>query len=519
MAKPELQKQVIMTSNGVPGACAAAAVLMKYPEAYIQVTSPRHLAKALEPFLEERSKTVIHICGLGISRPYNELASILQSLPANINITWYSGKDYESVKRHLSGLTKKLKHKGNAARNTIEVILDSLKIKDSAQTLLLTLITEEDEQNKRPYSELHRSCRDMLHAANRRFFFFGDDSLNVKAIRYLAGIERNDDVLDNAVEQYRESPDALYPLGSSKAMKTLRKQIGLIGPVPEPVLIMGPTGSGKELMAKALHVTSGRTGNFVAVNCAVLGSNPTLVEDRLFGHVRGAFTGADSESKGAFEEAHEGTLFLDEIGELPAEVQAQLLRVLEDKEIRPLGTMKTKLVDVRIVAATHKDLGSMVTEGKFREDLFYRINVLLVRVPPLCERLQDMKSIANHIVTDLEKNGYTLKLTKKDWDAIQAYDWPGNVRQFLNVLKRAAYLARPVDEVIDEEKQQNTDVDIELENKKRIFWPENLEDVLPAKEIYSAYVQHVLDLYDGNIMRTSRALEIAPNTLRKHIKQ
>lgn len=519
MAKTEYGKHVILTSNGVSGACAAAAVIMKFPDAHIQFTSPRHLPKALERLQKETSNTVVHICGLGISTPHNDLPVILQSLPANMDITWYSGKDYESIKRHLSGLTRKLTHKGNATKNTTEVILNSLKIKESAQTLLLIELTEEAEQKKQPRSELHRYCHDLIHAANRRFFFFGDDSLNEKVIHYLAGVDKKTDELDNAVEQYRSSPDALYPLGSSKAMKTLRKQIGLIGPVPEPVLIMGPTGSGKELMAKALHVTSGRSGAFVAVNCAVLGGNPTLVEDRLFGHVRGAFTGADSESKGAFEEAHEGTLFLDEIGELPAEVQAQLLRVLEDKEVRPLGTMKTRSVDVRIVAATHKDLGSMVAEGKFRQDLFYRINVLLVRVPPLCERLQDMKSIAAHIATDLEKNGYTLKLTNKDWDAIRAYNWPGNVRQFLNVLKRSAYLAMPVDEIIAEEGIPKANLDIAFENKKRIFWPENLEDILPAKEVYSAYVQHVLDLYDGNIMRTSRALEIAPNTLRKYINK
>jgi transcriptional regulator with PAS, ATPase and Fis domain len=242
------------------------------------------------------------------------------------------------------------------------------------------------------------------------------------------------------------------------------------------------------------------------------------VEDRLFGHVKGAFTGADTEARGAFEEAHQGTLFLDEIGELPAEVQAQLLRVLEEKEIRPLGTMKTRVVDVRIVTATHRDLGRMVAEGKFRQDLFYRVNVLLVRVPPLCERLEDMKSIAAHVVSELEKSKYTLKLNKKDWDAIQRYDWPGNVRQFLNVLKRAAYLKYPVAEIIDEESRHSRlDASIEASSLHTIFFPESIEDVLPVKEMYRTYVQHVLGLFEGNIMRTARALKIASNTLRKYL--
>ena len=301
-------------------------------------------------------------------------------------------------------------------------------------------------------------------------------------------------------------------------MKGLREQIGRLGPVPEPVLITGPTGSGKELMAKALHITSGRAGAFIAVNCAVLGGNPTLVEDRLFGHVKGAYTGADTATKGAFEEANSGTLFLDEIGELPAGVQAQLLRVLEDKEVRPVGTMKTRPVDVRIVAATHRNLARMVTDGAFRRDLFYRLNVLAIRVPPLRERPEDMKSIAAHAVGELETHGYELKLTKADWDAIRTFDWPGNVRQFLNVLKRAAYLGQPVAELLEEEHEAEEEgVVIDKERLLRLYCPDNPDDVVPVQEIYAAYLQHVLGLFEGNITRTAKVLDIAPNTLRKHL--
>jgi len=134
-------------------------------------------------------------------------------------------------------------------------------------------------------------------------------------------------------------------------------------------------------------------------------------------------------------------------------VQAQLLRVLEDKEVRPVGTMKTRRVDVRIVAATHRNLERMVAQGTFREDLYYRLEVLTIHVPPLHGRPEDMKSIAAHMAEEMEKNGYPLKLRKADWDAIRAYDWPGNVRQFLNVLKRSAYLKRPVAELLQEKRE------------------------------------------------------------------
>jgi len=519
MNEAQEQDQRILTTNGVAGACTAAAVLMRHPEAHIQFTSPRHLPKALKALREEETPTAVHLCGIGVSTPYDDLTAVFRHLGKNDSVIWYSGKEYPEVANYITGLKARVRHKGSDGDLTTQVILDALKVKDSARSLLLKELAEEAQCGKPTKSELHRYCHDLVRAANRRFFFFGDDGLNEKAIRYLAGLEDKSNELDAAVEQYRRSPDALYPLGSSRAMKSLRTHIGRLGPVPEPVLVVGPTGSGKEVMAKALHITSGRTGAFVAVNCAVLGGNPTLVEDRLFGHVKGAFTGADTEAKGAFEEAHQGTLFLDEIGELPTDVQAQLLRVLEEKEVRPLGTMKTRAVDVRIVAATHRELGRMVAEGKFRQDLFYRINVLLVRVPPLCERLEDMKSITAHVVSELKKNGYTLKLHKQDWDAIEKYDWPGNVRQFLNVLKRAAYLARPVAEIIDDEiMHQQPNANIESAQLHHIFCPESPDEVLPAKEIYRTYVQHVLGLFEGNIMRTAKALEIAPNTLRKQIK-
>ncbi len=509
---------MILTVNGVEGACAAAAVLMKYVGARIQFTSPRHQPKALELLAAEPFTGTVHVCGVDISLPADDLYDGMRTLGPGASVVWYGGSGHPELREQAKSLARHADVRLNDLATDAQAVLAALKIRDSARTLLIGELAEEAARNKTPRSELHRFCHDLVRAANRRFFFFGDDTLNEKAIRYLAGLEEKSRELDDVVEQYRRSPDALYPLGSSRAMKILRQHIGRLGPVPEPVLIIGPTGSGKELMAKALHVTSGRAGAFVAVNCAVLGANPTLVEDRLFGHVKGAFTGADAEAKGAFEEAHGGTLFLDEIGELPAEVQAQLLRVLEEKEVRPVGTMKTRPVDVRIVAATHRDLGRMVGQGTFRQDLFYRLNVLMVRVPPLRERPEDMKSIAAHMAGELEKTGYRLDMSKKDWDAIRAFDWPGNVRQFLNVLKRAAYLDRPVAEVLEEERlAQDSSSSGNPNALVSLCCPYRKENVAPAEQVYRAYVQHVLDLFEGNITQTAKALEVAPNTLRKRM--
>jgi DNA-binding NtrC family response regulator len=515
---PAEKRHLVLTANGLAGACAAAAVLLRYPEARIQFTSPRHIPKALELLRGEKYAGKVHICGIGISPPTDDLDEILRGLADNMSLIWYGGADHPELQSHAEHFGRRVKFLLSAASTTIAAIIDALDVRESARALLLTELAEEVVQNRTPRSELHRFCHDAVQAANRRFFFFGDDALNEKVIRYLAGVKEKTRELDEAVEAYRSSPDALYPLGSSRAMKGLREQIGRLGAVPEPVLVTGPTGSGKELMAKALHITSGRSGAFIAVNCAVLGGNPALVEDRLFGHVKGAYTSAHTETKGAFEEAHGGTLFLDEVGELPAEAQAQLLRVLEDREVRPVGTMKTRPVDVRVIAATHRNLSRMVAEGTFRQDLFYRLNVLMIRVPPLRERPEDMKSIAAHVATGLKTQGYELKLAKTDWDAIRAFEWPGNVRQFLNVLKRAAYLKQPLSDLLEDERTSEEESEtVDRTSLLRLYIPETPDDVTPAQEIYHLYVKHVLHLFDGNIMRTAKALRIAPNTLRKYI--
>ncbi|MCB9637240.1 MAG: sigma-54-dependent Fis family transcriptional regulator [Sandaracinus sp.] len=228
-------------------------------------------------------------------------------------------------------------------------------------------------------------------------------------------------------------------IGSSEPMKRLRRSIRRVAPLPAPVLIQGESGSGKELVARALHDASPRARRpFVAVNAAAIPS--TLVASELFGHERGAFTGARSKRAGLFAQASGGTLFLDEIAELPFDLQAWLLRVLESGEVRPLGSDTATMVDVRVLAATHVDLGHLVRERRFRADLHFRLSVLTVRAPALRDHPEDVRAIAEHLLDGLGLPD-RYELSPEALQALALHDWPGNVRELRAVLLRAAAFA------------------------------------------------------------------------------
>jgi two-component system response regulator HydG len=232
-------------------------------------------------------------------------------------------------------------------------------------------------------------------------------------------------------------------LGRSPAMRSLREAIARAAVTPFPVLIEGESGTGKELAARALHELSGRGGGpFVAVNCGAFPE--TLLEAELFGVEKGAFTGATARKPGRFERANGGTLFLDEVGEMPVGAQVKLLRALQEGEIERLGGTQTVKVDVRLVAATSKDLGREVAEGRFREDLYYRLNVVEIRLPPLSWRREDIPLLADHFLRRFAaKNGKSVRgFTPEALAALEDYAWPGNVRELEHAVERAVVLAR-----------------------------------------------------------------------------
>lgn len=237
----------------------------------------------------------------------------------------------------------------------------------------------------------------------------------------------------------KEPVDGTELVSSSEAMRQVFKRIGLAANSDATALILGETGTGKELVARALHRNSGRaTGPFVAVNCAAIPAE--LMESELFGHVKGAFTGAITERTGRFREADGGTLFLDEIGDMPLATQAKILRVLQEREITPVGANRAQPVNVRIIVATHRDLPSAVKDRRFREDLWYRLQVVPLWLPPLRERLGDVLLLAEHFLRLLGGDS-PKRLSAAAARLLLAHSWPGNVRELRNAMERAAILS------------------------------------------------------------------------------
>jgi two-component system nitrogen regulation response regulator NtrX len=236
-------------------------------------------------------------------------------------------------------------------------------------------------------------------------------------------------------------------VGASAPMAELRAIVTRVGPTETVVLVQGETGAGKERVARALHLASGRTGRFVAVNCAAIPA--TLLESELFGHERGAFTGAVARRLGRFEQAQGGTLLLDEIGDMPIELQAKLLRVLEEREIERLGGAGPVRVDVRVLAATHRDLRQLVAGGRFREDLYFRLAVFPLRVPPLRERPDDLVPLVTAFAADLGGPQAPVAVTPDGEAALRQHPWPGNVRELRNFVERLILLRGPGPLVVD----------------------------------------------------------------------
>jgi formate hydrogenlyase transcriptional activator len=240
-------------------------------------------------------------------------------------------------------------------------------------------------------------------------------------------------------------------VGSSEALRKVLRQIAKLASSDSTVLILGETGTGKELVARSIHKRSNRADRaFIGVNCAAIPQS--LIASELFGHEKGAFTGASQRRLGRFESANGGTIFLDEVGDLPPEIQVALLRVLQEREIERVGSSKAIPIDVRVIAATHRDLNTLVAEGKFREDLLYRLNVVPIDVPPLRERVADIPLLVEYFINRFgKKAGKKFRtIDKKSLGLLHAYDWPGNIRELQNVIERAVILCEGETFSVDE---------------------------------------------------------------------
>ena len=297
-------------------------------------------------------------------------------------------------------------------------------------------------------------------------------------------------------------------VGAHPAIIEVLKQIALLSENRIPVLIQGESGTGKELVARTLHQTSTPEQPFMAVNCSAV--VPTLLESELFGHVKGAFTGADADKAGKLEAAAEGSLFLDEIGDMSYDLQAKLLRVLQEREFERVGSTASMPFQARVVAATHRDLSAMVSEGAFREDLYYRLAVSTIGVPALRERRSDLPMLVEHILAQLNRELHQ-NLSDVEQAALrhlQAYDWPGNVRELINVLTRAVLLSRGTvltDEAVLAAMGQ---------------FPQSTsrpDEIKTLREMEKEHLDRALHSTGWNIKRTSEILGITRVTLRKKI--
>jgi transcriptional regulator with PAS, ATPase and Fis domain len=304
--------------------------------------------------------------------------------------------------------------------------------------------------------------------------------------------------------------------GASKAMVEMFALLNQVAPTDTTVLIQGETGTGKELLAEAMHAASRRRdGRFVVVDCGAIPRE--LMGSELFGHAKGAFTGATYTKRGLADEAHRGTLFLDEVGELALELQPQLLRILEKREVRPIGETKPHRVDVRVMAATNKDLKSLVKAGKFREDLFFRLAVVNVGVPPLRKRKEDIPALARLFLAEMDKGDF--EIPDAIIDQLMEHDWPGNVRELRNVVERGLSLATA-------EITPDTDPDMGGPDLVDGKMPAEMMD-MPFKEAKGMlveafereYLTQLLSRHKGNISRAAQEAGIDRNYIHRLVKK
>ncbi len=319
-------------------------------------------------------------------------------------------------------------------------------------------------------------------------------------------IERQEMQRENFVlrRQIDKIFDSSSMVGECLLMENLDDVIKRVASTPSTILIEGETGTGKELAARSIHDLSRRNGSFVPVNCGAMA--PELLESELFGHVKGAFTSAHQGREGLFSYANGGTLFLDEIGEMPASMQAHLLRALEEKTIRPVGSNQEIPVDARIIAASNRSLEQLVSAGEFRKDLFFRLNVLNIQIPPFRDRIEDLKILSQHFIDTISASlGIkSARLSEKELVILSAHHWPGNVRELKNVIERSLLLNTPASECISGAKQVVTT------NR-------DANNGYLLEDIEKHHILKVLDMENGNKSAAARILGVSRKTLERKV--
>jgi DNA-binding NtrC family response regulator len=400
----------------------------------------------------------------------------------------------------------------------IDVVLSDLQMGDVSGLDLLQLWKKRRPETQFILVTGHSSVNSAVEAIKCGAYDYVTKPINadelIVLIRRAVDTQQKDKEIDNLRRRLDQKFGLDKIVGESKPMKDVFAKIQRAAPVDSTVLILGESGTGKELVAQALHHNSNRKkGPFVAVNCAAVPA--TLVESELFGHVRGAFTGATDKRMGRFEQADGGTLFIDEIGDFELGLQAKLLRVLETLTLTPVGGHEDRKVDVRVVTATSRDLRKMVEAGTFREDLFYRLNVVTISLPALRQRPEDIPILVDHFLREITEQKHTAprRMSPEVMRRFQAFRWPGNVRELRNVLESMMVLADG--DTLTENDLPEQIAAGAMANSK----PNELPNGLTMEELERLAITKALDQSRGNRTHAAERLGISVRTLQRKLRQ
>ncbi|MGA2582495.1 MAG: sigma-54 dependent transcriptional regulator [Tepidisphaeraceae bacterium] len=437
-------------------------------------------------------------------------------------------EDHESERRAVSsilkseGLTVFGAESADKALGYIEehidVVLSDLNMGDVSGLDLLNLWKKRQPDTQFILVTGHSSINSAVEAMKSGAFDYITKPVNsdelIHLIRRAVESLNKDKELDNLRRRLDQKFGLDQIVGQSRQMKEVFARIQRAAPVDSTVLILGESGTGKELVAQALHHNSPRKkGPFVAVNCAAVPA--TLVESELFGHVRGAFTGATDRRIGRFEQSDGGTLFVDEIGDFELGLQAKLLRVLESFTVTPVGGHEDRKVNVRVVAATSRDIRKMVEEGKFREDLFYRLNVVSITLPPLRDRPDDIPILMDHFLKEITEQKHTAprRVSREVMERFQNYRWPGNVRELRNALESMMVLAEG--DILTEKDLP----DRVAQGTTQTGSPSQIPSGLTMEELERLAISRALDQCAGNRTHAAGKLGISIRTLQRKLRQ
>lgn len=410
-----------------------------------------------------------------------------------------------------------------AGSNMVDLILSDLKMPGGSGTDLLREIKKINPEIQLVIITAHGTIENAVEAMKEGAFDYLIKPVNLDELDLLIRkiFERKNLISENKYlkEQLNEKYGIKGLIAYSKSMDDVLNLAARVADSKATVLIRGESGTGKEVLAKAIHFASSRGNNsFIAINCASLNEN--LLESEMFGHEKGSFTGADKQKRGRFELADTGTLFLDEVGDLPASTQIKLLRVLQEGNFERVGGTSTLYTDVRIISATNRNIEQLISENKFREDLYYRLNVVTINIPPLRERREDLIHLIEHFlkkyITDTKKE--KAEFSKEAMDVLMKYDYPGNVRELENIVHHSIVIAR--DEIITTD-----DLPINLKSLKSesrdipVLADENLSFTEQVENLEKKLIFDALDKTGGNQTKAAKMLGISERNLRYRLNK